>query len=341
MKISSFIAILLSWALLAALGCATAALADHPAAAFGLESSGPINTISAQPLNQGDWSIGLRLELIDFDAFSDAQLEAFAREGVEDVHSVDRLASTSLALAYGISNDLMLSLRLPHISRTNIREGEIEDGEAEAHEHGNASGVGDLVILGHYRFWKNRDFSAALQAGIKTPTGETDVEDDGQVLEIEFQPGSGSWDFLFGGAVSFSPGRVGYHANLLYNLTTEGDQDTELGDAFFYNAAVTYRLSGGARNDHGHHHTAARAHPHFMVDAMLELNGETRAKNQIDGEDQDNSGGTLLYLSPGIRLSHTRGLSAFVSYAVPIVSDPNGEQADPDYRLVGGISLNF
>ena len=72
----------------------------------------------------------------------------------------------------------------------------------------------------------------------------------------------------------------------------------------------------------------------------VELNGETRQKNKISGASEGNSGGTIVYLSPGIRVS-SKNLSGFVSYGVPVLENYNGKQTDVDSRIVAGASLAF
>ena len=315
----------------------TSADADHPTVAFGSEASGPINTIAATALPVGNWAMGLRNELIDRDAFTDRRLASLAGQGVEDVHSVDSINSTSASLAYGLSERITVSVRLPWVIRDNIREGELEAGEGEAHAHGDAAGLGDLVFLGNYRAVHWDGFDAALQIGFKAPSGTTEEDDAGARLETEFQPSTGSWDFLVGGAMSKAFGRWGLHTNVLFNLTTEGSQDTELGDAVFYNLAAVVALTGSDAVDH-HHGATLAAHPHLRIDAMLEINGETRWKNEIAGVSEANSGGTIVYLSPGVRASYGK-VGGFISVGYPIVDDPKGVQTDVDFRLVGGVSL--
>ena len=316
---------------------AQSALADHPTVAFGSEASGPINTIAATPMPVGKWAIGLRNEFVQRDALADDRLAGFAAQGIEGVHSVATINSASLAVAYGLSDALTLSVRLPWVARSEIREGEIEDGEAAAHNHGDASGIGDLVALGNWRALHNDNFDAALQLGFKAPTGETEEADGAERLESEFQPGSGSWDLLVGGALSRILGRWSVHSNILFNLSSEGAQDTAIGDALFYNLAAVYALNG----DQDHHRNANVAtHKHWRFDAVLEINGETRWKNEIAGVDEDNCGGTVIYLSPGLRASFGQ-LGGFISAGLPIVDDPNGVQTDIDFRLVGGMSWLF
>jgi hypothetical protein len=312
------------------------AQADHPTIAFGSESSGPINTIPATLLPKGAASVGIRTEVIDFDRFSDSRLEDFASTGEEGVHSVDRLVTTSVSFAYGMTDDLSVSVRLPHVKRKNIREGELEGGVPEAHEHGDADSIGDLVVLGQYRFLNTHSVDVSLLGGIKVPTGKTTLKDDGARLETEFQPGSGSWDGLLGLAASIEMERVGVHGNVLYSLNSEGDQDTEIGDAFFYNLGLTFNLTD-AIHQGSHQHS----HRHLKWDAMLELNGELRDKNEVDDSKEDNTGGNLLYLSPGLRLSSSEGWGAFLSVGFPVHDDLNGIQTDVDYRVVAGFGFAF
>lgn len=308
--------------------------ADHPTIAFGSESGGPINTIATDPLPQGTRGAGIRTEFINFDKFSDTQLENFAAAGIDDVHSADSLTNTSLSLAYGVSNDFTVSARIGYVERQNIREGELEMGVPEAHNHGDSSGVGDLVVLGQYRFLERKMVDVSLLGGIKAPTGKTNNKDGGEKLEIEFQPGTGSWDYLFGASASVNMSRTSLHGNMLYNLTTEGDQDTEIGNAFFYNLGITYTFLSAERHA-GDDHT----HSHIKWDAILELNGESRDKDEINGLSEDNSGGDMVFLSPGMRLTSDGNWSLFLNVGFPVHENLNGVQTDVDYRVVGGIGI--
>ncbi len=314
----------------------TNAIADHPTVAFGINSAGSINTISADPLPSGAFALGIQTEVIYNDEFSTEQLVNFADSGLEGVHSIDQITNTSISISYGINEDLSINARLPYIKRKNIREGEIEDGEAEAHTHGDSSGMGDLLLLGQYRVSQSETTNISVNFGIKMPTGETNDKDiDGIRFETEFQPGSGSWDFLFGVAVSKQSGSFGYHANILYNKTTEGSQSTEIGDSLSYNAALTYKINGDSHALHDHSHDTE-----IKWDLMLELNGEKRSKNKISGNTEVHSGGNIIFLSPGIRVSSDK-LGGFLSFGIPVVENKNGTQTDIDKRILAGISFAF
>lgn len=316
-----------------------AALADHPTIAFGSEGAGAINTISAKPLPVGTWGFGLRSEYISNDEFSTEQLESFAGSGLEGVHSIDSIRNTSFSLAYGVTENFSISARLPYIERDNIREGELEGGVPEAHTHGDSEGMGDLLLFGQYRILKQADLDISVLFGIKSPTGETDErDDDGIRFETEFQPSTGSWDFLLGASASKSHDGFGYHANILFNKTTKGSQSTEIGDVVFYNAALTYRLNDNhAEHNHSHHHHASDSNG-LKWDVSVELNGESRRKNRMFGASDGNSGGTTIYFSPGFRVS-LENFSGFISYGIPFVQDQSGKQTEVDSRIVAGISV--
>ena len=73
---------------------------------------------------------------------------------------------------------------------------------------------------------------------------------------------------------------------------------------------------------------------------MLELNGEWHGHQVIDGVKDPNSGGNVVYLSPGVRYSVDKW-SAFVSVGFPIVNQVYGVQAEPDWRLLTGVAVSF
>jgi hypothetical protein len=76
------------------------------------------------------------------------------------------------------------------------------------------------------------------------------------------------------------------------------------------------------------------------LDLVLEVNGERHAQQEIAGVRDSNSGGNVIFLSPGLRLSY-ESWSAFVSVGVPIVNDLNGVQSEPDWRVLTGMAIHF
>jgi hypothetical protein len=357
---------LASGAGLAALVFAAPAVAHHPSGVSPSGGAGPINTISATTLEQGQSSASIIFEMVKINPLSDAFLANWgATHGHDEhVHSLSSILAPAIGFAYGITTDLTVSARLPVVIRRDIREA--------AHEHsggatvgtvevlGDSAGVGDLTLLGQYRFFNNQasQTEAAILLGAKLPTGATGRHaDNGELLDAEFQPGTGSLDGLFGLALTRRLGPWSFDANLLYILATKGTQDTDLGDRFQYNAAVSYRIVGGPQapmylgglpdpmyhggpKGHSHVHKEPAPPRGPSLDLVLELNGERHQHLVAEGVKDLNSGGNVVYLSPGLRLSMDKW-SGFLSVGIPVLNQVNGVQAEPEWRLLTGIAVTF
>jgi hypothetical protein len=340
--------------------------AHHPSGVANTGGAGPINTISATTLERDASSVSVMFEATKFAAFSDTQLADFAGRHIH-AHSIDAILMPSLSYAYGLTNDLTVSLRLPYVIRTDIRAGEHAHGHGgiisnTAEAFGDADGLGDLTALAQWRILNNPATRTewAVLFGVKAPTGATDRTGAGELLETEFQPGSGSWDGLIGLAATQRFNGWALDASALYTLGTRGAQDTDLGDRLQYGIAVSWRMLGEAhaaermhagvyvpthgRTDASHdthvHPAPPRGPSGPALDLVLELNGEWHAHQTIAGVQDANSGGHVLYLAPGLRLS-AQSWSGFVSVGVPVVNDLNGVQAEADWRVVTGVSVGF
>jgi hypothetical protein len=353
----------------AALLLAQPAFAHHPSGVGSTGGAGPINTVSASPLDKGETAASITFEWIKFDPLSNAFLADFGATHGHDVHvhSLSSILAPAISVGYGITADFTISARLPVVVRTDIKEA--------THMHpgggapavgavdflGDSAGIGDLSLLGQYRFYNNRatQTELALLLGVKAPTGVTNRHTDtGELFDAEFQPGSGSWDGLFGLAATKRIGPWSFDANVLYVLATEGTQSTDLADRFQYNAAVSFRLLQGASaaapmklgalpDPMWHGGPSTHQHSHMQeafrgpaLDLVVELNGEWHAKEVQSGVTDSNSGGNTLYLAPGLRFSKDNW-SSYLSVGIPIINDLNGIQAEPEIRVVTGLSVTF
>ena len=336
------------------------AWADHPGVTFGAASSGPITTISASTLPAGTKTIGVEVTHVKANPFSDQELEGFAADHVH-AHSTDSLTSTALGFAYGITNDFTVGLRLPYIHRDNIRAGHHSHAGGtvtnEAEAHGDSQGIGDLSVIGKYRFLNDpvKNHQAAVLVGLEMPTGTTSRRNlHGERFETEHQPGSGSWNPLVGLAYTKRMEKMSFDTNVLYKAARTGAQATDLGDQFFYNAALSYRLKDAAGVEgEPHHHHASEEHAHHhheeasqpfsdtSVDLILELNGEWQDQQEIAGVVNANSGGNTVYLSPGARLGFANNWAAHLSIGIPVVQNLNGAHPESDWRLAAAVSRSF
>ena len=336
------------------------ASADHPSVVFGEGTAGPIVTVGGTTLPAGIFALSFRWEFVNSPGFTDEELLHIAEDD-DSVHSTDSLSVPSPSFGYGVTNRLTVGLRQPYVSRRNIREvphhdeeeGEHQDEEAEEEEHeeehlevvnaGSPRGLGDLVAAMSFRLTGPDDGTAgvSLVAGVEIPTGSTEqLTSDGHRFETDHQPGSGSWDPLVGVALSQGFGRSSLHGNVIYQLNNEGAQETTFGDLTLFNLAFVHRIGGA--EDHAHAPgTGAHTHTETTWDGMIELNGEHRGRDETAGHVNENSGGDLIYLAPGLRVGFARKWSAFAQFAIPIVDEPNGIQHETDYRVLVGMGVGF
>jgi hypothetical protein len=348
--------------------------ADHPTLTLEDGSPGPLTTISGTTMPKGTFTSAFVNQIILFNGMSDAQLLGYS--GREDiVHSTDRLVNSALNAAYGVSDDLTVGFSLPYVWRTNLREvidepvgvkgvqtrvrptprhggvshgghGGGDDGvrtRPVVTNVGDSHGLGDLTTFAQYRFLHDEAAERHLSAiaGLRMPTGETGVlMNDGQVFSPHHQPGSGAWDPMFGLAFTQGAGRWSFDANVLFLFAQEGARDSNLGDVFNYNAAVSYRLLGACSEDEPHEPGVTHEHP-TTLDLIFEANGDARGRVYEEGFIDANTGGNLVFLSGGARLSWGHSWAATASLGAPILEDLNGIQSEPVMRILFGISKAF
>ena len=315
-----------------------AARADHGSLGFGIGTASPIITQTGVTLPTGVWAGGIITQFVSLDSASDATLLDIKENAVDeahgDVHSVETFLQPSLFAAYGVTDDLTFGLRIPFVLRSGIRSpghhDEHDEHDIMVNNQGDANGFGDVSFFSQYRFFHSDDNlnHASLVVGLKTPTGATGIQDDqGNTFEAHSQPGSGSWDPSFGLSFTRAMGQFSFDTSVLYTVATKGTQKTDLGDIFGYNFALSYAFGAPARNN------LFSSSNNAPWTAILELNGEWQDHQEVDGQADPNSGTHTVYISPGIRFSGGKSWNTALSIGAPIVTDHDGFQTDPDYRI--------
>lgn len=322
-----------------------AVLADHGSLGFGIGTASPIITQTGLTLPTGVWAGGIITQFVSIDSASDAQLLNVKNNAIDDahgdIHSVETFLQPALFAAYGVTDDLTFGMRIPYVLRSNLSSpGHAHHDEPvdEVNNQGDANGFGDVSFFGQYRFFHSADDlnHASVVVGLKTPTGETSTQDDqGSTFEAHSLPGSGSWDPSFGLSFTRAMGQFSFDTNILYTVATKGTQKTDLGDIFGYNFALSYAFGAPASNNF---FSSSNNAPWT---AVLELNGEWQDKQEVNGQDDPNSGTHTVYISPGIRYSGGKNWNTALSIGAPIVTDHNGFQTDPDYRITYRFVATF
>lgn len=340
----------LAGAALAAL--ASPALADHMGPS-GAGSGTGVNVFAPDTLDEGHWGFGIRFAYTRPERRSDAELETLAAQHIH-AHNTDYNLNASVGVAYGITHELTVSAELPYVRRDHLREGEHSHvgGVAlnEVQQLGNIASIGDLNLLAKYRLTGAEGPRFAIIGGIKVPTGSTHERDpEGERLETEHQPGTGSWDPIFGASAATKAGPAQLTASFLYQISGKGAQDTRLGNRLQGGLSISHHFGPAEHEhhedveEHGHHHQGdgAKAHGHDSWDAFVELGGEWEGRQKIAGQVEQASGGSWIYAAPGVRFNSRSGWSAGAALALPLWQHIRASHPDNRFRLLISLGKAF
>lgn len=308
-----------------ALATATTAHADHGPGTSG----GGASTQSGETLKPGKFAIELRTDYTEFENLSSSQIERkAAKAGGFDL--LDRSFLSTIGVSYGVVENFQVGLTIGYYNAVKAREAEFDSGSGETEiVTFDPDGLTDLWLTAKYRFYRGPLGSLAVLGGVKFPTGKFDVKNsEGERVEPSATAGSGSYDGMLGLAYSrFLTARLTFDASAQYTLRTE-DDDFKLGNRIDAGMAFAYRFTEDIEK-------------YPQVSAFAEANVRHLLKSEEDGERDPNTGGTVLFLTPGVRVAFTKNLSFTVSSPLPVLQDLNGTQLKTRYKVNGGLTLSF
>jgi hypothetical protein len=307
---------------------------------LGAGGSGAVYTMSANTMQEGGFYLGLNAERVSNRTLSDKTILQALQNGSTHMHNIDAINAYSFSLSYGISDELTLSMQLPYISRVGIRAGEMNNGIPEVLPLANTEGISDISAILQYKIYDKEQTKIALLAGIKAPTGKTDIQEEGEALEADLQPGTGSWDLFAGVAFTKDFETLSLHSSLLYKYNTKGVEDSQLGDVFNYNVALSYKLIE-QEPEHTFHICKEEEDFDYSVDIFLELNGEWVDKDHFAGVVANNTGHHVLFATTGVQVLTENNYSLFLTLSIPIYQNFNGVQNEISYKTSFGIGKSF
>ncbi len=240
----------------------------------------------------------------------------------------DRKAFAAVSvLGYGVTNNLAVFGVLPYVDK------KLEVNSMAGRSVRDASGLGDLTLFGRYTIFQDdvpgRTFRIAPFAGVELPTGDDDETDGLGRLPASVQAGSGSVDPFGGLVATYQTLDFEMDAQLSYKANTEANH-FEFGDVARLDASLQYRLWPRSLES---------GVPGFLY-GVVEGNLIHQDKNRSNGVSDPDSGGTTLFLMPGLQYV-TRRWILEGGVQIPVAQDLNGTALEKEYIARFGFRFNF
>lgn len=289
-------------------------------------------TLSSDWASQGlassrGWRVDLRYDFFEqdelregTDSVSRSNL-AYPNEREVQRYTINR--NTTLALDYGIDSNWGLQVALPWFDRSHATIAEGDTEISTSHDQG----IGDVRILGRYVGF-DAQHDTGLEFGLKLPSGKFDSPfrsgpQEGETLDRGVQLGTGTTDALLGiydfGALSPD---WGYFAHALLQLPLTSRDEFKPGAGINLNFGVRY--TGFA-----------------AIEPQLQLNARAEKRESGANADVENSGATLIYLSPGVTWKITPRFSAYAFVQAPLYQRVNGLQLEATELASVGLHYHF
>jgi Putative MetA-pathway of phenol degradation len=209
---------------------------------------------------------------------------------------------------YGLAPRVTFMASLPYVFKQQTLEGVT----------GSVQGVGDLDLTAVALLaeaWAAR-LAFHATADVRAPTGDSQLPDELGGIDPHLQPGTGAWSAI-GGLQATLDGAVPLFVGASYQWNDTNAQEFHFGDVFRFNFGAQRTVTG-------------------PVDAIGEINGRWADTDTHEGVSDPNSGGTVVYFSPGLRwriapVVHLRGQVQF-----PVLEDLYGVQ---DEKAAARVAL--
>jgi hypothetical protein len=251
----------------------------------------------------------------------------------QEVETYTRNNYLTLGMDYTFSANAGVTIQLPYIDRSHGTLGVNSNGSdpADGAYDSKTSGIGDVKVIGRYQGFTPQH-NIGVMFGVKLPTGShtktgtsTDPVSLGVAAPIDrgLQPGSGTTDAILG-AYYFDT------LNKNWDYFAQATAQSALNSGDDYKPGTGYNVNVGVR---------------YMGIARLtpQLQWNTRYVKHDTGANADltSTGGTLMYLSPGLVVPVTQQASIYGFVQLPIYQDVRGVQLAPRYTASIGARFAF
>lgn len=248
---------------------------------------------------------------------------------IEPAHHRELRTNNELAqmdIGLGVTERFSFTLTLPFFNLRTHAHDTIHEGETpEFSRDDGTSGFGDMRLTGKYALWVSTKHLLVGGLGVKAPTGEYKLlNHDGKINEPTIQPGTGSWDGIISAYYAYQiiPHEWDAFLSTSYQLTMENPLDYKLGETFLLSGGASYRTTE-------------------KWTASLQANLRYSPHDEFKGKQVPSTGGTWLYLTPGIKTQTSPNTALYAHLQLPLYQRVNEENLVPRYGLILGISHAF
>jgi hypothetical protein len=269
------------------------------------------------------WFFKYTFEQQDWDKKPAAEIHALHHAGH---HAHDKVKEEFYHFELGahLTPELTLHAELPYIARHYLEV----DNHHRLGAQETSQGLGDLSLIGDYRLWNKDAQSLSGILGVRFPTGATDeVNSSGTKVEAELQPGTGSYDYIIGGAWKNHREQWFWGSNLLYVIKTPGSQEFENGDVVSTTAYAEYLLNPDQKN--------------WKVKIGADANLQYAQKSREHDSRVEDSGGTTLLLGPILKIETTPQMALMGAFLYPVHQDLGGVHQELDFAWTAGGQLKW
>lgn len=292
--------------------------------------------------SKGGFQIDLRYDNLDQDqlrrgsgTISPVAASRIVNDGSsQEVEKYTKNQYITASLDYSSGGNWGVTVSVPYIKRDHETLGTASDGLTEGPGGGSyvsgTSNLGDVRIVGRYSGFLPRH-NLGILFGLKLPTGKTglsgastDPTAPGPVtIDPGLQPGTGTTDLIAGAYYADALDKDwAYFSQVLYQRAFDAAKSYRPGDS--------YNLSLGLK--------------YLGFDAFtpqIQLNARYLRHDTGAAADTVSTGGTLVYVSPGVNVPVSSRASLYGYVQLPVYQAVNGVQLAPKYVASVGVRYVF
>jgi len=252
----------------------------------------------------------------------------------QEVEKYTRNQYWTLGADYVFNPNWRLSVQVPITDRAHSTLGTQSDGSTAGPGGGQYdskyTSLGDVKVIGRYQgFTEQHNFGILF--GLKLPTGShtltgtsTDPTAPGPVpIDRGLQPGSGTTDVILGAYYFDTLSKNwDYFAQGIFQAATDSKDQYRPGNNVTLTAGLRYMGFEG-------------------FTPLLQVNARNVVHDGGINSDPVSTGGTLVYISPGVVVPLGQRASVYGFVQLPVYQNVNGVQLAPRYTASIGLHYSF